>query len=191
MSGIIQFFEKIQKQILDLQTTINQFQQSWQNFQKFWDLFFTILPWEVLLLLLFSVIFLSIFNSVSPNTPKINLSIIVIMLSFLWSYFWGIFSTTVNYLVIAKAALYILLPVHAFGIVSLGYHFYKKWSLTKKRIQPRDWEMSLGQISNDYNELMTLGYGKTNSAIESAKELKEKIQNLESALLGLKSLLKD
>ncbi|GEM_PF-4053546 len=113
------------------------------------------------------------------------------MLSFLWSYFWGIFSTTVNYLVIAKAALYILLPVHAFGIVSLSYHFYKKWSLSKKRIQPRDWEMSLGQISKDYNELMSFGYGKTNSAIESAKELKEKIQNLESALLGLKSLLKD
>jgi len=188
MSGVYAFFEKIQKQILDLQNSINQFQQSWEKVQKFWDLFFTIVPWEVLLLLVFSVIFLSIFNSVSPSTPKSNLTIVVLLLAGVWAYFWGLFSEDVSYLKIIFTSLYILLPVHIFGIGNFGYKYIQKWNLTKKRIRPRTWEESLDQISRDYNQMMSSAYGKTESVVENAAELKTKIANLEASLSGLKGL---
>jgi hypothetical protein len=188
MSGVFAFFEKIQKQIIDLQNTINQFQQSWEKFQKFWDLFFTIVPWEVLLLLVFSVIFLSLFNSVSPSTPKTNLSIVVLVLAGLWAYFWGIFSENVGYGKILITSLYILLPVHAFGIVSLAYRYYLKWSLAKKRIAPRNWEEGLNQISKDYNILMAAAYAKQDSLLENASDIKSKMSDLESSLAGLRKL---
>jgi hypothetical protein len=188
MSGVFEFFEKIQKQILDLQNTINQFQQSWEKFQKFWDLFFTIVPWEVLLLLLFSVIFLSLLNSVSPATPRSNLTLAVLLLAGLWAYFWSIFSDNVGYGKIVFSSLYILLPLHAFGIGKFGYEYYRKWSFAKKRIKPRNWEESLGQISKDYNQLMAISYEKTDSILENETEIKLKIENLEKSIQGLRIL---
>lgn len=187
MSGVFEFFEKIQKQILDLQNSIHQFQQSWENFQKFWDLFFTIVPWEVLLLLLFSVIFLSLFNSVSPTTPKTNLSIVVILLMALWVYFWGLFSENVNYVKILLSGLYILLPLHAFGIGSYALSYYQKWRLAKRRIEPRNWEVALGQLSSDYHQMMAICHAKSDAILENQNQITEKMEALEKSLQGLKS----
>ncbi len=188
MSGVFEFFEKIQKQILDLQNSIHQFQESWDRFQKFWDFFLGIVPWEVLLLLAFSVILLSLFNSVSPSTPKLNLSLAVLGLAFLWGYFWGLFSESVNYWTIVKAALYILLPLHAIGLGTWGYRFYRQRTFANRRIKPRDWEESLGSISKDYNSLMAAAYSKNDALLENQTEIKNKIADLEKSISGLKGL---
>ncbi|MCZ8154890.1 MAG: hypothetical protein O9264_02145 [Leptospira sp.] len=189
MSAVFDFFEKIQKQIFDLQNSIQQFQQSWEKFQKFWDLFFTIVPWEVLLLLVFSVIFLSLFNSISPNTPKANLTVSVILLSSLWVYFWGLFSDTVNFSKIVISALYILGPLHALGLATFGYKYYRKWKLSKIRIEPRDWQEALNSLSRDYNQMMAVCYDKSQTILENKNEISQKIVSLEESILGIKSIL--
>ncbi len=189
MSAVFDFFQKIQKQIFDLQNSIQQFQQSWEKFQKFWDLFFTIVPWEVLLLLVFSVIFLSLFNSISPNTPKANLTVSVILLSSLWVYFWGLFSDTVNFSKIVISALYILGPLHALGLATFGYKYYRKWKLSKIRIEPRDWHEALNSLSRDYNQMMAVCYDKSQTTLENKNEISQKIVSLEESILGIKSIL--
>lgn len=189
MSAVFDFFEKIQKQIFDLQNSIQQFQQSWEKFQKFWDLFFTIVPWEVLLLLVFSVIFLSLFNSISPNTPKANLTVSVILLSSLWVYFWGLFSDTVNFSKIVISALYILGPLHALGLATFGYKYYRKSKLSKIRIEPRDWQEALNSLSRDYNQMMAVCYDKSQTILENKNEISQKIVSLEESILGIKSIL--
>lgn len=189
MSAVFDFFEKIQKQIFDLQNSIQQFQQSWEKFQKFWDLFFTIVPWEVLLLLVFSVIFLSLFNSISPNTPKANLTVSVILLSSLWVYFWRLFSDTVNFSKIVISALYILGPLHALGLATFGYKYYRKWKLSKIRIEPRDWQEALNSLSRDYNQMMAVCYDKSQTILENKNEISQKIVSLEESILGIKSIL--
>ncbi|MGV3667214.1 MAG: hypothetical protein ACO1NV_13860 [Leptospira bouyouniensis] len=189
MSAITDFFQKIQNQIVEIQTTINQIKTSWENFQKFWDLFFTLVPWEVLLLLIFSVILLSIFNSISPNTPKANLTIAVLFLGTLWIYFWGLFSTEVSYRKVIVASLYILVPLHAIGIFMWLYGFGKKLYWKKRRMNPKLWDSAIHQVSLDYHQLMGKLHGLHHSIEENRESIEIEIQQLETSLQGIKSLL--
>ncbi|MGE8720956.1 hypothetical protein ACO2KH_09165 [Leptospira terpstrae] len=189
MSAITDFFQKIQNQILEIQTTINQIKTSWENFQKFWDLFFTLVPWEVLLLLIFSVILLSIFNSVSPKTPKTNLTIAVLLLAALWIYFWGLFSKEVTYSKVIIVSLYILVPLHAIGLFQILFQWGKKWYWNKKRIQPKHWESALHQLSLDYHQLVGNAHLNHTEIQENRDSLYKEIEKLELSLKGMKSLL--
>lgn len=189
MSAITDFFQKIQNQILEIQTTINQIKTSWENFQKFWDLFFTLVPWEVLLLLIFSVILLSIFNSVSPKTPKTNLTIAVLLLAALWIYFWGLFSKEVTYSKVIIVSLYILVPLHAIGLFQILFQWGKKWYWNKKRIQPKHWESALHQLSLDYHQLLGNAHLNHTEIQENRDSLYKEIEKLELSLKGMKSLL--
>lgn len=189
MSAITDFFQKIQNQILEIQTTINQIKTSWENFQKFWDLFFTLVPWEVLLLLIFSVILLSIFNSVSPKTPKTNLTIAVLLLAALWIYFWGLFSNEVTYSKVIIVSLYILVPLHAIGLFQILFQWGKNWYWNKKRIQPKHWESALHQLSMDYHQLVGNAHLNHTEIQENRDSLYKEIEKLELSLKGMKSLL--
>ncbi|XDD46457.1 hypothetical protein AB3N60_17405 [Leptospira sp. WS39.C2] len=189
MSAITDFFQKIQNQIVEIQTTINQIKTSWENFQKFWDLFFTLVPWEVLLLLIFSVILLSIFNSISPSTPKANLTGAVIFLGFLWIYFWGLFSNEVSYVKVVIASLYILVPLHAIGVGQFLYKWVQKMYWKKRRILPKQWDSALHQIALDYHNFMGKAHGFHASIQENRETIEKEIEQLEQSLQGIKSLL--
>ncbi|PJZ46943.1 hypothetical protein [Leptospira brenneri] len=189
MSAITDFFHKIQNQIIEIQTTINQIKTSWENFQKFWDLFFTLVPWEVLLLLIFSVILLSVFNSVSPKTPKANLTLAVLLLSALWIYFWGLFSKEVTYSKVIIASLYILVPLHAIGIFQILSQWGKKWYWNQRRIQPKNWDSALHQLSLDYHQLVGKAHLYHNEIQENRGNLREEIERMERSIQGIKSLL--
>lgn len=189
MSAITDFFQKIQNQIVEIQTTINQIKTSWENFQKFWDLFFTLVPWEVLLLLIFSVILLSIFNSVSPKTPKANLTIAVLLLASLWIYFWGLFGKEVSYSRVIFVSLYILVPLHAIGLFQILYRFGKKIYWNKRRIQPKVWDSALHQLSLDYHQLVGKAHLYHEEIQENRDSLYQEMERLELSLKGIKSLL--
>lgn len=189
MSAITDFFQKIQNQILEIQTTINQIKTSWENFQKFWDLFFTLVPWEVLLLLIFSVILLSIFNSVSPKTPKANLTIAVLLLSALWIYFSGLFGKEVSYTRVIFVSFYILVPLHAIGLFQILYRLGKKIYWNKRRIQPKTWESALHQLSLDYHQLVGKAHLYHETIQENQDSLYQELERLELSLKGIKSLL--
>ncbi|TGM52640.1 hypothetical protein [Leptospira vanthielii] len=189
MSAITDFFQKIQNQILEIQTTINQIKTSWENFQKFWDLFFTLVPWEVLLLFIFSVILLSVFNSVSPKTPKANLTIAVLLLASLWIYFWGLFSKEVTYAKVIIASLYILVPLHAIGLFQLVFLWGKKRYWNKRRIEPKNWESALHQLSLDYHQLVGKAHFYHGEIQENRDSLHQEMEQLELSLKGIKSLL--
>lgn len=189
MSAITDFFQKIQNQILEIQTTINQIKTSWENFQKFWDLFFTLVPWEVLLLLIFSVILLSIFNSVSPKTPKANLTIAVLLLAALWIYFWGLFGGEVSYSRVVFVSFYILIPLHAIGLFQILYRLGKRLYWNKRRIQPKTWDSALHQLSLDYHQLVGKAHLYHEEIQENRDSLREEIEQMERSLAGIKSLL--
>ncbi|MCU0824860.1 MAG: hypothetical protein MUF77_09495 [Leptospira sp.] len=188
MSGIYEYFQKIQIQIIEIKDSLIQIKQSWESLQKAWDLFFTIVPWEVLLLLIFSVILLSIFNSISPSSPKLNLTFAVVLLSFLWSYFWGLFSESVSYTKVIWTSLYILIPLHFFGILQIAIQYSKKVYWNRRRIQPRDWDSALHQLSQDYHELMSKAHLFHASIEENRSGILEGIHRMEKTILGLKTL---
>ncbi|MDF3822100.1 hypothetical protein P3G55_19500 [Leptospira sp. 96542] len=189
MSAISEFFQKIQNQISELRETIVQIKTSFTKFQEFWDTFFSLVPWEVLLLLIFSVILLSIFNSISPKTPKTNLTIAVLFWAWVWAYFWGLFSGEVSYKKVILTSVYILFPVHAFGIFTLFYQWGKRMYWNRKRIEPKNWESALHQLSLDYHQLL----GKAHSLHENIQEnragLLGEIEQVERSIQGMKSLL--
>lgn len=188
MSGIYEYFQKIQIQIIEIKDSLIQIKQSWESLQKAWDLFFTIVPWEVLLLLIFSVILLSIFNSISPSSPKLNLTFAVVLLSFLWSYFWGLFSESVSYTKVIWTSLYILIPLHFFGILQIAIQYAKKVYWNRRRIQPKDWDSALHQLSQDYHELMSKAHLFHASIEENRSGILEGIHRMEKTILGLKTL---
>ncbi|MCT8334232.1 hypothetical protein NUH30_11170 [Leptospira sp. 85282-16] len=189
MSAITDFFQKIQNQILEIQTTINQIKTSWENLQKFWDLFFTLVPWEVLLLLIFSVILLSIFNSVSPKTPKANLTVSVLLLSALWIYFWGLFSKEISYGKVIFSSLYILLPLHAIGLGQWIYGWGKQIYWKKRRIAPVLWDSALHQLSLDYHQWVGKAHLYHDKIQENRGSLLEELDRLDQSLKGIRSLL--
>lgn len=164
-------------------------QKSWQNFKEFWDSFFNILPWEVLLLLLFSVILLSLFNSLSPQTPKANLTVAIVILSALWIYFWSLFAKEVSYSKVIQTALYILVPLHSLGLVQLLLHFAKKYYWKKRRTNPKDWESALFQLGHDYHTFASLAHQSFQNAAENRDVLKGELAKMEQSLSGLKRLL--
>lgn len=154
-------------------------------------MFFTLVPWEVLLLLIFSVILLSIFNSVSPKTPKANLTIAVLLLAALWIYFWGLFSKEVSYAKVIIASLYILVPLHAIGLFQLVFLWGKKWYWNNRRIQPKTWESALHQLSIDYHQLVGKAHLYHEEIQENRDSLQQEMERLELSLKGIKSLLSE
>lgn len=159
------------------------------EFSKVLGFVFTLVPWEVLLLLIFSVILLSIFNSVSPKTPKTNLTIAVLLLAALWIYFWGLFSKEVTYSKVIIVSLYILVPLHAIGLFQILFQWGKKWYWNKKRIQPKHWESALHQLSLDYHQLVGNAHLNHTEIQENRDSLYKEIEKLELSLKGMKSLL--
>lgn len=189
MASILEFIEKIQSQIQSMQQSIQDIQASWQKFNEFWDLFFTIVPWEVILLLIFSVILLSLLNSVSPATPKLNLTASVSLLSVVWYYLWSVFSTTASFWVVGKAALYILLPLHFLGIMGFVVKFIQRRRDRKRKIHPKDWNSALGAISKDFHEFLALAYSFPDLQKVDRDQMAAKLSELESSLNGIRNVL--
>lgn len=189
MSAISDFFTKIYTKIEEIGNTLSSIQAGIQKLQHAWDLFFSLVPWEVLLLLLFSVILLSVFNSLSPKSPKLNFTLAILILCIFWVYFWGLFSDSISYLYVVKIALYLLVPLHALGFFQLVILQIRKYRWKKARISPSNWQAALQNVSASAHQLLGKSHLYYKAPEEHQNELLQEIQNLEESLSGMKSLL--
>ena len=190
----INFFKDAYSKILESVEQIRLFTESTKTFfdntksivTKTYDFLapiFSFLPGEVILLFFASIFILLWVNSLFPTTPKWNFSFVVIFLCSSWAYSVGVSSpdTIVPWFQIIKSALYLLIPVHFFGLMGLSWEMVKKFYNRNKRLNPKDLNEFLKSFDRMYHRSVATGH-----SILAGEELDKEFLN---QILELKEFL--
>jgi hypothetical protein len=125
MGDFITDFKKtildLKDNIFEIQNTILGIKAGFTKFTKFFEDFFQVFPPELILLFLLTALLLVLINNVSPTTPKANITISVLGLSFLWGYLNHIITGEYKIFWVMKTAILLLLPLYILNLLSFGY----------------------------------------------------------------------
>ncbi|WCL49394.1 hypothetical protein [Leptospira sp. GIMC2001] len=211
MTVIKDAYNKILEGIADLQ----DFANSTQNFLSttktivtttidFLEPIFNFLPWEVFLILLVAILLLSWVNVIFPTTPKLNFTFVVIFICFGWGYSEYIASgsldssisfssriQTVSWSRIAKAAIYLLLPVHIISILIMIWKYSSSAILKRKKLNPADLSVYLKNLSDQFHKTSSIGHKILAGEESGKKDLETSIIELEEIVKSWKNLKHD
>ncbi len=167
----INFLKEAYSKILESVEQIRLFTESTKTFfdntksivTKTYDFLapiFSFIPGEVILLFLASIFILLWVNSLFPTTPKWNFSFVVLFLCSAWAYSVGASSaeSIVPWFQIIKTALYLLIPVHFFGLLGLSWRMGKKFYNRNKRMNPKDLNEFLISLDRLYHRSVATGH---------------------------------
>lgn len=147
---------------------------------NFLEPIFSFLPWEVILLLIASVFLLSWVNGVFPTSPKLNFTLIVGFLCFAWGYSESrSLPEGADVLRILRTAAYLLIPIHALGILGLGWRQGKKFYEKRKRTHSRDWGDFLTKFQQSSHKIQSMGHGVLAGDELSEEEIQTRLEELE------------
>ncbi|ULH28829.1 hypothetical protein [Leptospira weilii] len=193
MSQITDFF-------LDLKTSFNNLSQSIQSFldtietiTSFLKVLFSIVPLDLLLVLIFSLILVSLFNTISPTTSRLNYTLSVLIVSTLRVFFHKSISQTWNLGPVFLTAIYLLIPAYSILLFRFVFISLKKSYKKKRELNPKDFENGLMNIQKSFHNLMAKGYEELYSADKKLylddNTWKEQVTDLERTIQGLKNFL--
>ncbi|AXR60016.1 hypothetical protein [Leptospira mayottensis] len=193
MSQITDFF-------LDLKTSFNNLSQSIQSFldtigmiTSFLKILFSIVPLDLFLVLIFSLILVFLLNTISPTTSRLNYTLSVLVVSTLRVFFHKSISQTWNLGPILLTAIYLLIPAYSVLLFRFVFFSLKKFYKKKRELNPKDFENGLMNIQKSFHNLMAKGYEELHSTDKKlyldGNVLKEQVTDLERTIQGLKNLL--
>ncbi|MCG6169696.1 hypothetical protein LFX25_17790 [Leptospira sp. FAT2] len=193
MSQITGFFS-------DLKTSFDSLSQSIQSFldtigviTSFLKILFSIVPLDLFLVLIFSLVLVFLFNTISPSTSRLNYTLGVLIVSTIRSFFHQSLSQTWNLGPVLLTAFYLLIPAYSIFLLRFGLGYFHKLYQRKRALDPKNFETALGEIQKSFHGFMAKSYGELHSADANnslnKSELKESLENLEKAVQGLKRLL--
>jgi hypothetical protein len=151
---------------------------------NFLEPIFEFLPWEVVLVLIVTILLLSWVNALFPTTPKLNYSLIVIFICLAWWYSDSISSRDGNVALfrIFRVALYLLLPVHALSLIGYGWGIAWKQYQKSRRTRPEDWEQFLVKYSKMSHKTQALLHSVLAGEFSKESELHTALQEMETLL---------
>ena len=175
---MLDFVDKFKNELVGIQNTLNEllgiktFIESIKKLISFFDLFFTIVPPEVILLFIFCALILVLVNNISPTTPRINITLAVGIFSVIWLYVNHIFTGEYKVLRVFYTSLYVLVPAYIVEISKFGYRqVYNLRQKSKKIDNPDDLLLPIREINNSPLDLK-----------KSLQSLKTSIEALEQKL---------
>ncbi|MBP9888384.1 MAG: hypothetical protein KBF93_18945 [Leptospiraceae bacterium] len=189
---MLDFVDKFKNELVGIQNTLNEllgiktFIESTKKLFSFFDLFFTIVPPEVILLFIFCALFLVLVNNISPTTPRLNITIAVGIFSVIWLYINQIFTGEYKFLKVFYTSLYILIPAYIVEISKFGYRqTYKVIQKSKKIENPNDLIVPIKEINEGYYKFLNAQADYKNNPLDlkkSLQSLKQSIEILENKL---------
>ncbi|UPO15226.1 hypothetical protein MY148_00465 [Leptospira borgpetersenii] len=193
MSQITDFF-------LDLKTSFNSLSQSIQSFldtigliTSFLKILFSIVPLDLFLVLIFSLILGLLLNTISPTTSRLNYTLSVLVVSTLRVFFHKSISQTWNLGPVFLTAIYLLIPAYSVLLFRFVFFSLKRFYKKKRELSPKDFENGLMNIQESFHNLMAKGYEELHSTDKKlyldGNVLKEQVRDLERTIQGLKNFL--
>ncbi|MBE8365031.1 hypothetical protein [Leptospira borgpetersenii] len=193
MSQITDFF-------LDLKTSFNSLSQSIQSFldtigliTSFLKILFSIVPLDLFLVLIFSLILVFLLNTISPTTSRLNYTLSVLVVSTLRVFFHKSISQTWNLGPVFLTAIYLLIPAYSVLLFRFVFFSLKRFYKKKRELSPKDFENGLMNIQESFHNLMAKGYEELHSTDKKlyldGNVLKEQVRDLERTIQGLKNFL--
>ncbi|EMM85704.1 hypothetical protein LEP1GSC039_1865 [Leptospira santarosai str. 2000027870] len=184
----------------DLKTSFNNLSQSIQSFldtidmiTSFLKILFSIVPLDLFLVLIFSLILVFLFNTISPVTNRLNYTLSVLIVSILRGFFHKSISQTWNFGPVFLTAIYLLIPAYSVLLFRFVFFSFKKFYEKKRELDPKDFENGLMNIQKSFHNLMAKGYEELRSTDKKfyldRNVLKEQISDLERTIQGLKNFL--
>lgn len=165
--------------------TIKDWKQKISNFLEFWEQFFSIVPWEVILLLLCVSLVMILLNNISPTTPRINLTIGVIIFGFIYVYVVHTFTQEWKILRILYISSFLLVPAYFIEIFLLFKKLYFRITFKKINLNSSYLKNSLQTIHHEYAEFIssqTVLNENPEKFIIALKKLENSISNLRTTL---------
>ncbi|MBM9576738.1 hypothetical protein JWG45_06170 [Leptospira sp. 201903070] len=195
MSQITGFFSDLKTSFDSLSQSIQSFLETVEVITSFLKILFSIVPLDLFLVLIFSLVLVFLFNTISPSTSRSNYTLAVLIVSVLRTFFHHSISQTWNVVPVLLTAFYLLFPAYFFFFLRFGFAFWKKLIRKNNMIRPKDLESALNNIQKSFQNLMAKGYSKLyisdSKTISDPNSLKEPLEDLERALQGLKNILND
>ncbi|HMV44117.1 MAG TPA: hypothetical protein PK079_03175 [Leptospiraceae bacterium] len=189
---MLDFVDKFKSELLGIQNTLNEllgiktFIDSLKKTAQFFDLFFSIVPFEVILLLIFCALFLVLVNNISPTTPRINITIAVGLFCVISLYINHIFTGEYKFLHVFYISLYVLVPAYSVELSKFAYkQIYNIRQKSMKIENPEELVKSIREINQRYYEFLNAQADFKNNPLDlkkSAANLKSSIEQLEKRI---------
>ncbi|WP_167883259.1 hypothetical protein [Leptospira adleri] len=193
MSQITGFFSDLKTSFDSLSQSIQSFLETVGVITSFLKIVFSIVPLDLFLVLIFSLVLVFLFNTISPSTSRFNYTLGILIVSILRAFFHQSISQTWNLGPVFLTAFYLLIPAYFFFLLRFGFVFLKKLYRRKNSIRPKDLDNALANLQKSFQNLMANGYSKLyasdSQTLDDPDSLKEQIEDLERTLQGLKNVL--
>lgn len=148
---------------------------------------------DLFLVLIFSLIIVYLFNTVSPTTSRLNYTLAVLIVSVLRAFFHNALSQTWNLGPVLLTVAYLLIPAYSVFLIRFGFSFLKRVYQRKNALNPKNFESSLVNVQKSFHNLMANAYGELHSSDSKVpldrSVLKEHVEELERNVQGLKNLI--
>ncbi len=193
MSQITGFFSELKTSFDNLSQSIQSFLNTIEAIRSFLKILFSIIPLDLFLVLIFSLILVYLFNTISPTTTRLNYTLGVLIISVLRAFFYQTLSQTWNLGPVSLTAIFLLAPAYLVSSLRFGFYFLKKIQKRKNELNPKNFEAGLNNIQKSFYTLMAKSYEELRSTDGKSSldlnVLKEQITELERTIQGLKNLL--
>lgn len=189
MNFLTNLYNRIWEAIQEIRTTLESIQNFLETFLtilgtifQFLKPIFGLVPWEVWVLLVVAIIFLSWVNNLFPTTPKWNYTVIVVGLVFLWAYSASVAfpEEPIPYFRIFRAASYLLLPVYMVGLVSFFFRKGMQKIQKSKRTKVKDLDEFIRKFDEESRRLIA-----TTQLVHIGEESPEQFQKQVEVVLEL------
>lgn len=185
---MLEFFDKIKFELIKIQDSINDLlslKEFFEPIKKIFhliEIFFSIVPFELILLLIFCSLFLILINSISPTTTRMNLSFGVILFSVIWLFLDKTFTQEFHFGRILYTASFVLVPAYFFEIIRFLFKLIQK---NRKINSTENLIPHIKEINLQYYEFLNAQteFSKNPTAfLTSVKKLKNSLSDLENKI---------
>lgn len=170
---------------LELLQQIKDWKQKIYHFIELGEKFFSIVPPEVILLFFSVALVMILLNNISPTTPRINLTIGVILFGITYIYLVYIFTNEWKIFRILYISSFILVPAYLLEIIYFSKKIYFRITFKKENLNSPVVKLALRNIHFDYAELVNY----QNFLEEQPEKFIESLKKLESSVSKLRSMI--
>lgn len=176
-----------------LSQSIDDLVKTYYAIVNFLEIVSNLFPLDLVLVLIFSIPLLLVFNSLSPSSPRINYTLAVLLVSGIRTFLQHSISQSWEIFAVSKTALILLLPAYAFLLIRLLFERVQKLVSRKKALSPRNLEESFGALQSAYRTLSIEIYSELDSVgggpIYRKSKFLPALKELEEATVGMRRLL--
>jgi hypothetical protein len=174
---------------LEIFNLLKEWKGKINKWTEFWDVFFTIVPFEVLLLLVFTALLMVLINNISPNSPRINLTIGVFLFAISYLYIVHLFTNEWKIGRILYISSFLLVPAYILEISKFGKKSVQKYMYRKLRKDTGILQSSIVEIHEKYGKFLqsqTKISENPTDFFNSLKSLQKSLHDLENLVESTK-----